>query len=211
MRYELKYKFNHFSLDAVIQAVRLHPAGFSKAFPDRQINNIYFDTPGLTTLEDNVSGVANRKKFRVRWYGEDPKAIKSPRFETKIKQNMLGDKVVQSVEPFSLNDLSGITKTVNQNAGLNHGLRPVLLNSYLRSYFTTSDNQFRITIDRDMRYHSLLMGNSFLRYVIRDEDLILELKYDESLDGFTDRITQHLPFRQTKSSKYVTGVYLTNY
>lgn len=211
MRYELKYKFNHFSLDAVLQAVRLHPAGFRKAFPDRQINNIYFDTPGLTTLEDNVSGVANRKKFRVRWYGEDPKLIQSPRFETKIKQNMLGDKVVQSVEPFSLNDLSEITKTINQNAGLNHGLRPVLLNSYLRSYFTTSDNHFRITIDRDMRYHSLLMGNSFRGYVIRDADLILELKYDESLDGNTDRITQHLPFRQTKSSKYVTGVYLTNY
>jgi len=211
MRYELKYKFDHFSLDAVLQAVRLHPAGFRKAFPDRQINNIYFDTPSLTTLEDNVSGIANRKKFRVRWYGEDPMQIQSPRFEIKIKQNMLGAKEVQSVDAFSLEDLSVITKTVNQNSGMNHGLRPVLLNSYLRSYFSTSDDLFRITIDRDMRYHSLLMGHKFQQYMIRDKELIMELKYDEALDGRTDRITQHLPFRQTKSSKYVTGVYLTTY
>jgi len=210
MRYELKYKFEHFSLDAVLQAVRLHPAGFKKAFPDRQINNIYFDSPGLTTLEDNVSGIANRKKFRVRWYGDEPKVIEAPRFEIKVKQNMLGDKIVQSLNPFSLDDLNGVTNFVNQHSGLNHGLKPVLMNSYLRSYFTTSDGMFRITVDRDMRYHSLLMGGKFRRYMIRDNDLIMELKYDEALDGKTDRITQHLPFRQTKSSKYVTGVYLTN-
>ncbi len=211
MRYELKYKFNHFSLDAVLQSIRLHPAGFRIAFPDRQINNIYFDTPGLTTLEDNVSGIANRKKFRVRWYGDDPKVIESPRFETKIKQNMLGDKRVLSVDAFTIDDLKELTRTVNQHSGMNQGLSPVLMNSYVRSYFTTSDNKFRITIDREMRYHSLLLGQAFKRYMIRDEDLIIELKYDESMDEFTDRITQYLPFRQTKSSKYVTGVYLTNY
>jgi len=211
MRYELKYKLEKFSLDAALQAIRLHPAGFRKAFPDRQINNIYFDTPGLTTLEENVSGIANRKKFRVRWYGTDPTLIQSPRYEIKIKQNMLGDKVVQPVDAFSLDNLKEITQTINRLSGINHGLKPVLLNSYVRSYFTTSDAAFRITVDRELRYHSLLLAPVFRKYLIEDPDLVLELKYDESIDGETDRVTQHLPFRQTKSSKYVTGVYLTNY
>ncbi len=210
MRYELKYKIDHFRLESVIQALRLHPAGFSKIYPDRQINNIYFDSPSLTTFEDNVAGVSERKKYRVRWYGEQPTKINNPRFEIKIKHNMLGSKEIYPVPEFDLTALRTTTKLVNSLSKLAGGaLRPVLMNSYVRSYFGTSDGNYRITVDRQMRYFSLLMSQGFTRYTITDSGIILELKYDESMDGGTDRVTQPMPFRQTKSSKYVTGVYLT--
>lgn len=210
MRYELKYKIEHFGLSSLLQAIRLHPAGFRKIYPDRQINNIYFDSPSLTTFEDNVSGVSERKKFRIRWYGVKPEIIESPKLEIKIKSNKLGAKEVYPANDFTLDNLMPITHNVNQLVKKNGSLRPVLMNSYNRSYFGTTNGDFRITVDRDMRYFSLLAGRQFTRYTIHDDDLIMELKYDESLDGKTDRITQALPFRQTKSSKYVTGVYLVS-
>jgi hypothetical protein len=44
-----------------------------------------------------------------------------------------------------------------------------------------------------------------------EEAVVMEIKYELEDDVHTDRITQHFPLRQTKSSKYVTGVQLTNW
>lgn len=210
MRYERKYKIENLSLSLVEQSIRLHPAGFRKIFPDRQVNNIYFDTSDWTTFKENVMGIAERKKFRVRWYGENLQASEKPVFEIKIKSNQLGDKVSYPIFPFQLSNLDILIKEVQKLSEAKIPLIPTLLNSYNRSYFGTPDGKFRITIDRKLRYFSLLNSSKFNAYRIQDEEIVLELKYDETLDLATDRITQHLPFRMTKSSKYVSGIELVN-
>ncbi len=211
MRHEKKYKLEHYSLAILEQAIRSHPAGFRKIFPDRKVNNIYFDTPALSTYADNVIGIAERKKFRVRWYGEQGNEVKRPRFEVKIKQNYLGTKEIFDVDDFELNNIPELTTRINKLLNSKNVLSPILMNSYWRSYFGTSDGKFRITIDRTLAYSSMLVyaGRSIPRPTY-DKGYILELKYDKEFDGSTDRITQFLPFRQTKSSKYVTGVLLTS-
>ena len=40
------------------------------AFPDRIVNNVYFDTPDLAAFEANLWGAPERRKCRLRWYGE---------------------------------------------------------------------------------------------------------------------------------------------
>ena len=86
------------------------------------------------------------------------------------------------------------------------------MNSYKRSYYGTPDSKFRVTIDWHVRYFSLMFAQRFTRYTVQDFNaIILEIKYDRMDDDATDRITQHFPFRQTKSSKYVTGVQYTIY
>ena len=112
---------------------------------------------------------------------------------------------------FELSDLKGITKEVNQTLDKKYGLTPVLLNSYNRSYYGTPDKRFRITVDRNLRYASFLSCNRFIRYTTKEEAVVMEIKYEMEDDIYTDRITQHFPLRQTKSSKYVTGVQLTNW
>ena len=216
MRYERKYKAEHLNFDAVQQMIRLHPVGFRKIFPDRQVNNIYLDTEDLTTYKENVMGIAERKKFRIRWYGE-VKAINNPVFEIKLKNNLLGSKLSKPFPIFNLQDFNFNNYKKNEQFALvqsfakaEQDLRPVLLNSYLRSYYGSPDAKFRITIDRHLRYFSLFHSFSFEKYMIQDQGLVIELKYDESFDNQTDRVTQHFPFRLTKSSKYVTGVDLTN-
>ncbi|MFK8006803.1 MAG: polyphosphate polymerase domain-containing protein [Saprospiraceae bacterium] len=210
MRYERKYKIENLSYSLVEQSIRLHPAGFRKIFPDRQVNNIYFDTSDWTTFKENVMGIAERKKFRVRWYSENLQAIEKPVFEIKIKSNQLGDKISHPISPFQLSNLNFTLKEIQNLSEAKVPLFPTLLNSYHRSYFGTPDGKFRITLDRKLRYFSLLNNSKFNRYQIENEEVVMELKYDETLDLATDRITQHFPFRMTKSSKYVSGIELVN-
>ncbi len=206
MRYERKYKVENISLPVVLQALRLHPSSFRTLFPDRRVNNIYFDTPDLNTYQDNVDGVADRKKYRVRWYHDSPTEIYNPKFEIKIKSNQLGDKKTFDVKPFQINSTSSLQKEVIGICNNCLALSPTLFNTYQRSYLGTTNGKFRITIDRDLGYHSMLNAKAFSKFSRKDNSIVIELKYDELYDDEAQFVMQHLGFRQSKSSKYVTGM-----
>ena len=208
MRYERKYKIESISPEVVRQVVMNHPASFKKIYPDRKVNNIYFDNPELTAYFDNVSGVANRQKLRVRWYGNDIFKIENPKLEIKIKSNLLGYKKSLPVDHFKLTDLKALSKEISHKSNTYSIFQPTLINAYLRSYYGTTDRKFRITIDRNLQYFSLLNAKKFTRFQIEDPSVILELKYDEHLDDDAEFILQNIPFRFSKSSKYVTGLNL---
>ena len=210
MRYERKYRIERKPVSVVKQMLRFHPAGFSTLYPDRQVNNIYFDTEGLDTYRQNVYGVNERKKFRVRWYGENPLEVANPQFEIKIKHNELGAKEVCPIEVFDWDDLAALTHKISRIPQPSLPLKPVLLNSYKRSYLISADKQFRVTVDWNLQYHSLLNGPRFRSYQIHDDAIIVEIKYDENIDDRVNFLTQRMPFRQEKHSKYVNGVTMTN-
>lgn len=70
-RYELKIPLEKVQLIEFHQYLRqlgLHPV---KPYPSRQINSVYFDTHDLNDYVDNISGIADRTKTRIRWYNED--------------------------------------------------------------------------------------------------------------------------------------------
>jgi hypothetical protein len=208
MRYERKYRIEGLALPLIMQSLRLHPASLRPIFSERQVNNIYFDTPGMITYKDNVAGQAQRRKYRVRWYGDKVRKIEAPNLEVKIRDMELGTKNTFPVESFHLSNLRKLTKAVNKICPEAGGmLAPVLLNSYRRVYFATADNNFRLTIDYDLRYTPLL-NNTYLyeHHYSEAQVCILELKYESLFDDVSDRITQYLPFRRTKNSKYVTGI-----
>lgn len=207
MRYERKYKIENVALDVIIQALKMHPAGLSKIYPDRQINNIYFDTPGLTTYKENVMGIANRDKYRVRWYGWDAFFIDRPRLEIKHRRNNVGHKTIYEVAPFSFDNLRPITEEVNALSGTFALLQPALQNSYVRAYYGTPDKKFRITLDWNLAYASLRTCNRLRQHQQKEHHVfILEVKYEQEIEKEADRISQFFPFRATKNSKYVTGI-----
>ena len=198
-----------------MQLVRLHPAGFQKIYPDRQVNNIYFDTPDFQTWRHNTDGINQRKKYRLRWYGQGLEKITAPQFEIKIKHNELGSKEVYNFKNCQLQNLEKITQQVNQICHTNSpsffsSLSPTLLNTYQRSYFGTSNGKFRMTIDDNLQFYTPLHKAAFYSKAQTLPSIILELKYDEYLDQAANDIFKFIPFRQTKSSKYVTGILLTN-
>ena len=86
---------------ALVRAwVRTHRAAFMVAYPPRRVNNIYFDSHTLSNLDDNLAGISERCKLRLRWYGADT-AIVRGQLELKQKSNTLGSKIVRPL-PFML-------------------------------------------------------------------------------------------------------------
>ena len=207
MRYERKYRIENQALAFVEQMIRHHPWGFSTLFPDRQVNNIYFDTPGMTCYKENVAGIAERKKYRVRWYGdlEATEGVKN-QLEIKIKNNALGDKERYDFPAFALSDWNTLGNIVTDSLSRPVSLIPTLLNSYQRSYFGLPTEKFRITIDRALGYCPLIQESQKPSIRHLDEAIIVEIKYDESLEAEANQVLQYIPFRATKNSKYVTGI-----
>jgi hypothetical protein len=83
------------------------------------------------------------------------------------------------------------------------------MNTYQRSYFGTSNGKFRMTVDWNLQFYQALHKGAFCTHPFQDKAAILELKYEEGDDDLANQIFKYIPFRQTKSSKYVTGILKT--
>jgi len=204
LRYELKYAVDMLDKEAILASILTHPAAFSKAFPDRQVNNIYLDTPTFQCFHQNVEGHPRRKKMRLRWYGGSASPTKKSTLEIKNKDAELGWKDSYAIDGETIVDMSSLKAAIAETGHLQSDLTPTLHNSYHRSYYISQDGQFRITIDTEQSFKipfSKMSQVPTTRYPI-----IVELKFDQEHAPLARSITDYLPFRQTKNSKYVTGV-----
>ncbi len=215
-RKERKFVVSGASITSVEFFIKAHPAMFFQPFPPRFVNNMYFDSKAFHNYGDNVSGSANRLKFRIRWYGEQFGHIKKPVLEIKIKKGLAGSKRHYPLAPFtfepgfSQKDLEEMFKQSNLSNEINELLKhqsPTLLNQYHRKYFLSADRIFRVTLDHKLRYLKISKHqNSFLQRISNDKDVIVELKYDTEWDEEANKITASFPFRLSKNSKYVNGI-----
>lgn len=181
--------------------VMSNPVGFKTAYPDRIVNSIYYDDINFTSYNDNLLGIGDRVKYRVRWYGESLTEIHKPVLEKKIKKSLLGTKEHTFLEDFSLTtgapDLIPYTNT-------NH-LFPYIIVRYHRSYLLSADSLIRATIDKELQYLNLMNGK-LSQVSNKDEGLILEIKYDQGNEEIANLCTQMIPYRLTKNSKYVSAM-----
>lgn len=216
-RYERKFVAPRFSRGAAEAVVKQNSAFFSPVYHPRRINNIYFDTPGLDCYFDNLFGHGERWKARIRWYADRFGTVKTPILEFKIKKAFTGTKrsfVLPSFEIDRKNFNGQFFREVLDKANLPEeiqlkmaGLQPVLFNSYLRSYFSSRDRNFRITVDTDLEYYNLRPSWNLFHHVYNEpEKAVIELKYDNEFDGEAQRISNELPFRLDKNSKFVAGM-----
>ena len=215
-RYERKCRVENTNRHQVWHLIKHHPAFFKAIYQPRQINNIYFDSLQFKYYKANEIGIANRKKVRIRWYGPIANIAKQPQLEIKIKNGLVGDKLVYPLPAFSLTnkftpqffvDLAAtyqVPKTILEEL---RSLRPTLFNTYQRSYFQSVDKNFRLTFDEDMMfYRPNFLSNQQLKGKQTIGSFIIELKYQLAHDPLARKIFQQFPYRLTKNSKYVNGI-----
>jgi hypothetical protein len=215
LRYERKFAVRDYSAPEIAQMLKFHPACFREIFHERRVNNIYFDTLAMDHYHTNVDGEMERLKVRVRWYGDTFGAVEKPVLEFKIKKGLLGNKIVYPLKSFTLDqdfdkDQLESAMAVLPKEVLNHlrGLRPTILNTYLRNYYLSADGIFRITIDRSLEYYGIHYGgmNTFLNKRSDRSTAVVELKYDQAHEKEAKETGTDLPFMLTKNSKYLQGV-----
>ncbi len=216
-RYERKFMVTDMHYHLIEQQLRTHPIAFSPIFYPRYVNNVYLDSRELDFFHDNVSGKGSRKKARIRWYGDQLGFIEKPMLEFKVREGMLGDKISYRLKPFTIdhNFTYDTLLEVFRNSELpfwaeellNH-LKPALLNRYKRKYFSSFDDNFRITLDDELGYYAIGANNNTFIENHQSSNVIVELKYNREFDDIAPSVTNRIPFRLTKSSKYVNGIEL---
>ncbi len=206
-RFERKWVFNKIDKETLLSNLINSKLFFREQFKERTVNSIYFDTLNFKSALDNLNGVSDREKFRVRWYGKNLELLDEPILENKIKKNFQGYKVFFNLDEFKkkiLNEknLLNLSKSVNILVP-NKNLYPITMTSYRRTYLISANNEIRATLDFDLQYKKLT--NYIENFFTKVENIILELKYSTYLDAYLRKQISGIT-RISKNSKYVNSL-----
>jgi len=216
-RYERKFLVEELMPFQVAALINHHPRLFYEPYPPRYVNNLYLDTPEMVNFFDNVNGAMQRRKVRVRWYGEPFGKINRPMLEIKVKDGMVGTKRTYPLSSFQMDACfcDRIFQRVLTVSDLPYevqyglqGLNVVLFNRYFRHYYATRDSAFRLTLDTQQTFYKVngLFGNKFAHRQVNTRDVVVELKYEIEQEPQANHISGFFPFRMTRNSKYVQGI-----
>ena len=215
-RYERKYRVTELSYSELINIIFYSPFLFREIYSQRTLNNIYLDDFDLSNYFDNVDGYSKRCKIRIRWYGYDHNKIHAPQLEFKIRRGYVGTKKIFPLKSFTfdkafsrdyLMDIFKNSTLPDEIRERLFHLRLSLYNKYQRRYFLSSDNRFRITLDKNIEYFELKDCSNF--FLTKRSDIgvsVLELKYGQNNCSEATKIIEQFAFRMTKNSKYVSGI-----
>jgi hypothetical protein len=212
LRYEIKFILNEEELSEAFSFIKSE--GAFKAYPDRNINSLYFDTLQFDSIRDNLAGISNRQKVRLRWYEKfinNEPAI----FEIKKRIGRLGCKEKYEIKDLtnsniydkSLNEIKNILFEnifKNQNI-LDEIYLPTLLVNYDREYYET--DIFRITLDKNISYSNVTLHNILTHYTpLEYKGHILELKFKPNVKDIISKKIKYLNLIPKRHSKYLVGM-----
>jgi|TARA_B100002003_G_C14125091_1_gene541139 SPX domain protein involved in polyphosphate accumulation len=214
MRYELKIPINC-NLDLYFKSWIDTKYHISKLFNQRKINSVYYDTESFNIAQDNLAGISDRQKYRIRWYNNDKDNFN---YEIKLKKNNLGKKIVLFSNKI-LNNFEDLysKKNIFLNNNVNKhfqkkiiysGLKPVIKIDYLRTYYLYK-KKVRITYDRKMNYQ-FIDKFDFKNKVIEDYMNVVEIKFEPDNYYTALELIKDTKFAPKRFSKYLRGLYMFN-
>jgi len=220
LRHELKFfitDVQYHVLSSMLKNV-LHPDPNGDENNQYHIRSLYFDTVFDDALNEKISGVANRNKYRIRIYNFSDKMI---RLECKSKfRDLISKRSVRisrdlaeqliSADPTGLESTaSGLVSDVFREMRTNL-LHPVVIVDYLREAYLHPVEDVRITFDRQLRsgVNSIDLFNPHIPTVppFDHEEIILEVKFNRQLPPYISHILTYAlrdGAVQSAISKYV--------
>jgi len=206
-RFEKKWVFTKLDKVTLFSNLINSKLFFREQYSERTVSSVYFDNLNLKSAFDNLDGVSNREKFRVRWYGNNTEIFNNPILENKIKKNFQGYKIFFKLNDFDKKKLDNenlfqLTKSVNKLI-LNKNLYPISMTNYKRIYLISANNEIRATLDFDLQYKKL--NNYIENFFTKVEDIVLEFKYPASMDTYLRKQISGIT-RISKNSKYINSL-----
>jgi hypothetical protein len=214
-RYEVKFVIGEDKLPEVKEWIVNH-TNFCKSYPDRQVNSVYFDDLDFSSVRDNLAGVPDRVKNRLRWYGFiDFENKTTPILEQKIRSGRVGTKI-KTPMPILKNKLeslsvSSIRKMIvkeckHDNYFLTNYFIPILYVKYSRKYYEDSLG-IRLTIDSDICFSRLRLNSSLTNQAkLQYSKQIIEIKFDRSMKNHVAKLLSCLSLSPQRHSKYLMGL-----
>jgi len=216
-RYELKLVLDNAKLADAMNWLYNETTAV-KTYDNRTVNSIYFDDVDFSSVRDNLAGISERDKFRLRWYGNQQ--YSTPIFEVKTKNGRLGCKetypinlIKDNLKELSIDRITSkcIKDLLTHNIVFDKYLVPTLQVSYEREYYETHDG-IRITIDQDIQFsdaqlHGALNENNILPYPFK----VMEIKFKPSMKMVVAKLIQPLHITPKRHSKYLVGLAMLGY
>lgn len=212
LRHELKFACEDEAYPRLRMALRLARAGVRTLHPPRVVQSLYLDTTHGRALAENLAGISEREKLRLRWYGEAAETV-SATLERKRRENALGWKEsVHLAGPIRVRgaERSRFVAELGRLAGplwraRLAGLEPAQWVRYRREYLASADGRVRITLDR-----ALVFADQRLRLRLSDAActpaprlLVLELKCAPEHLAAARELVAELPVQLGRCSKFV--------
>ena len=207
LRYERKWVFKDVNYNDIFNKALKSKFLFHIQHPKRHVNSIYFDDNNYTSIKDNLDGVSDRSKYRVRWYGKNSFVLHNPKLEIKIKKNFLNYKKIFPLEKLDNLNIKNINHVKLINNEVNNIIKKKLLftnitTHYERLYLISYNKKIRATIDYNLK------GTKFNCYFQNpifkaSRDVIVEFKYNQEYDNYVRSNLQKISSRFSKNSKYI--------
>lgn len=212
LRHELKLVSDENALARLRMALRLDRAGIRTLHPQRLVQSIYLDTTYGRALEENLAGLSERQKIRLRWYGPSARGVAAT-LERKCRENSLGWKeTLRIAGPFELEGIErhAFVRELERRADARFrarltGLEPVQWVRYRREYFTSADRKVRLTLDRELEFFDQrrLARLAAVERTPGPRMLVLELKCAPADLDLARELVARLPIPLGRCSKFV--------
>lgn len=178
------------------------------------IRSLYFDDYSDSFLNENICGVDEREKWRIRIYDRGSDFIS---LERKMRKSDLITKDSCRIDADGFNSLmQGNAEIRSGNDPLlnvfiiglkTKGLHPVIIVEYERTPFTAKEGNTRITFDRNIRssfeLDALLADRELTsRPVLESGQNLLEVKFDAFLPDHIAHAAETGRMRRDTFSKY---------
>lgn len=227
MRHELKYILTPIQYELLRNKLKwvLQPDANASESGDYFIRSIYYDSPDRVALKEKLSGINERRKYRIRFYNGDASYC---RLECKEKTGSRIQKISCALTRQQTEELLGIqsrevgeeTSAMDDDAQENEllarmkllvkseGYEPVVTVDYVREAYVLPLSDLRITFDKQLAWGPVENCLEQERYLpnIYGEHVILEVKYNEYLPEHISAILASVGPVQTAASKYVACV-----
>ncbi len=219
-RFEKKFVINDCG-SKVEDLIYSHPIFFEQHYPDRVVNNVYYDHLQLNCFYDHMNGCCDRFKVRLRWYGLDQMLNDQIALEIKNKKGTISTKEsistssshckniqLQLYQFTQLEDVLNLYNIQYKQIIFKYNLlnmQASLFNKYLRSYFVSRCGLVRLTVDRQICF-SQISGQLELNY----PKIIFEVKYNIEDQLIGDKAYKQFNQVQSAFSKYIIGTQMVH-
>lgn len=216
-RYELKFLLTKRKAEILKYRLSLvMDKDINSINPDGEyyIRSLYFDDIFNSAYYEKINGLRNREKYRIRCYNLDDSYIslemkgktgdltyKRRDVITKEEYLLLTTSNYNKIDTTSrgvLNDFIQVMKTKN--------IKPSVIVDYKRTTYTYPYEDVRITFDEDITSgkfnYDLFSKDINLYNVLEENQVILEVKYNNRLPSFLNDVIKTVPMIRIAVSKF---------
>ncbi len=185
------------------------------------VNSIYLDSNDFFFYQEKLSGLKNRKKYRLRFYGEEIYPPKQPLFfeiKRRVDAVIIKNRTVVRLKHLRAINLSNWQDVAQENqkffTEFYHdyrwfGLKPGLFVRYKRKpFFSKFDRNFRVTFDFDLqaaKVNQLTPGVVHYRNIL-NKVAVMEVKFNGIIPSWFAEVIRTNNLKRAPFSKYCNSL-----